>query len=75
MEIAGYAKNVGRRFAPLHARMVALGYEVPEKLDEAWIGLEGEELAAALDASGVSRVPGGFALKYPDPWHPSTLNR
>lgn len=75
MEIASYAKNVGRQLTPVHARMVALGYEVPEELDEAWIGLESEELKAALDAAGVPRVPGGFALKYPDPWHPSTLNR
>lgn len=75
MEIAGYAKNVGRQLAPVHARMVSLGYEVPEQLDEAWIGLEKEELEAVLDAAGVPRVPGGFALKCPDPWRPSTLNR
>ena len=75
MEIASYAKNVGKQFARVHARMVALGYEVPEKFEEAWIGMEGEELAAVLDASGVPRVPGGFALKCPDPWRPSTLNR
>ena len=75
VEIAKHAKGYTGECSRLHARIVMLGYEVPEQLDGAWFGLEGAELAAALDAAGVPRVPGGFALEYPDAWHPKSLNR
>lgn len=75
VEIAKYAQNRTEEYSRLHARIAMLGYEVPEQLDGAWMGLADAELEAALDAAGVPRVPGGFALEYPDAWHPRSLNR
>lgn len=75
VEIAKYAQKYTGEYSQLHARVVKLGYEVPEQLNDAWIGLDSADLEAQLDAAGVPRVPGGFALEYPDAWHPKSLNR
>lgn len=75
VEIARYAKPLRGGGAQLHARAVTMGYELPDEPDAAWVGLQGAELAAALDAAGVPRKPGGLVLENPDPWVPAFLKR